>query len=82
MLHYNQVIENHKERVKGEIMESYEVFRRLMYEKNVIVADVIRGSGVTRQTLLTWKKGKEPQLRTLRKIAEYFGVPVTEFIKE
>lgn len=63
-------------------MESYEVFRRLMYEKNVIVADVIRGSGVTRQTLLTWKKGKEPQLRTLRKIAEYFGVPVTEFIKE
>ena len=82
MLHYNQVIENHKGRVKGEIMESYEVFRRLMYEKNVIVADVIRGSGVTRQTLLTWKKGKEPQLRTLRKIAEYFGVPVTEFIKE
>lgn len=63
-------------------MESYEVFRRLMYEKNVIVADVIRGSGVTRPTLLTWKKGKEPQLRTLRKIAEYFGVPVTEFIKE
>ena len=63
-------------------MESYEVFRRLMYERNVIKADVIRGSGVTRPTLLKWEKGQEPSLPVLRRIADYFGVSVKEFIEE
>lgn len=63
-------------------MESYEVFRKLMYEKKVIKADVIRGSGVSRPTLLKWEKGEEPSLRSMRKVADYFGVPVTVFIKE
>lgn len=63
-------------------MDSYEVFRRLMFEKNIRKADVIRGSGVTRPTILKWENGDEPSLRTLRKIADYFGVPVTDFIKE
>lgn len=63
-------------------MESYEVFRRLMFEKNIRKADVIRGSGVTRPTLLKWEKGYEPSLRTLRRIAEYFNVSVSVFIKK
>lgn len=63
-------------------MDSYEVFRRLMYERRVIKADVIRGSGVSRPTLVKWEKGEEPSLASLRKVAKYFGVPVTEFIKE
>lgn len=63
-------------------MYSYEVFRYLMYIKNVRKADVIRGTGVSRPTLLKWEKGKEPSLRTMRIIADYFGVPVTKFIEE
>ncbi len=63
-------------------MSSYEVFRKLMYERQVIKADVIRGSGVSRPTLVKWEKGEEPSLKTMRKIAGYFNVPVTEFIKE
>lgn len=63
-------------------MDSYEVFRKLMYEHKVIKADVIRGSGVTRPTLIKWEKGDEPSLNTLRKIAKFFDVPVTIFIKE
>lgn len=63
-------------------MYSYEVFRYLMYMKNVRKADVIRGTGVSRPTLLKWEKGKEPSLRTMRIIADYFGVPVTKFIEE
>lgn len=63
-------------------MNSYEVFRRLMFEHNIIKADVIRGAKVSRPTLLKWEKGEEPSLNTLRKIADYFNVPVTTFIKE
>ena len=63
-------------------MDSYEVFRRLMYERRVIKADVIRGSGVSRPTLVKWEKGEEPSLNSLRKIAKYFNVPVTDFINE
>ena len=63
-------------------MKSYEVFRYLMYKKNVKKADVIRATGVTRPVLVDWEKGrKEPSLITLRRLANYFGVPVTEFLK-
>ena len=65
----------------GDKMASYETFRRLMFEKNVIKADVIRATGVTRPTILSWEKGNEPSLRTLRKIADYFGVSVNVFIE-
>lgn len=63
-------------------MKSYEVFRYLMYKKNVKKADVIRATGVTRPVLVDWEKGrKEPSLATMRRLAAYFGVPVTEFLK-
>lgn len=63
-------------------MKSYEVFRYLMYKKDIRKADVIRDTGITRPTLLKWEKGNEPSLRTLRVIADYFEVPVTKFIEE
>lgn len=63
-------------------MKSYEVFRYLMYKKNVTKADVIRATGVTRPVLVDWEKGrKEPSLATMRRLAAYFGVSVTEFLK-
>lgn len=62
-------------------MESYERFRRLMFEKNVRKADVIRGTGVTRPVLVNWENGKnEPSLKTLKRLAIYFGVPVSYFL--
>lgn len=62
-------------------MNGYEEFRRLMYEHNVTAADVIRGAGITRPTLLNWKKGThQPTVRTLKKIADYFGVSVSVFV--
>lgn len=63
-------------------MNSYETFRYLMYRDNIRKADVIRGTGISRPTLIKWEKGKEPTLRTLRVIADFFNVPVTEFIEE
>lgn len=62
-------------------MKSYEVFRSLMYKKNVKFADVIRDTGVSRPVLTDWKMGrKEPSLKTLRRLADYFGISVTKFI--
>lgn len=64
-------------------MNSYEVFRYLMYKKDVKKADVIRATGVTRPVLVDWEHGRrEPSLKTLRRLADYFGVPVTAFLKE
>ena len=62
-------------------MNSYEVLRKLMYERNMIKADVIRGTGVSRPTLIKWEKGEEPSLATMRKIANFFHVNVKEFIE-
>lgn len=64
-------------------MQSYEVLRRLMYKNNMRKADVIRATGVTRPVLVDWEHGRrEPSLKTLRILANYFGVPVTAFLKE
>lgn len=60
---------------------SYENFRKLMFEKNVIKADVIRATGVTRPTLVNWEKGRsEPSVKTLKRLADYFGVPVSRLV--
>lgn len=62
---------------------SYEIMRKLMFDKRVTKADVIRATGVTRPVLTDWeKRGREPSLATLRRLAEYFGVPVVVFLKE
>lgn len=60
---------------------SYENFRKLMFEKNVIKADVIRATGVTRPTLVNWERGRtEPSVKTLKRLADYFGVPVSRLV--
>lgn len=59
---------------------SYEIVRRLMYEKNVRKADVIRGAGVSRPTLIKWENGELPSINVLQKVADYFGVSVKDFI--
>jgi repressor LexA len=38
--------------------------------------------GLSSATSVRWKKGATPQDRTLAKIAEYFGVPVSYFTEE
>lgn len=63
-------------------MADYEIFRRLMFQKDVKKADVIRETGVTRPVLVDWEHGrKEPSLKTLRRLAKYFGVSVVVFFE-
>ena len=62
-------------------MKSYEVLRKLMFDKKIRKADVIRGAKVSRPTLDKWEKGEEPSLATMRKVARFFGVDVKVFIQ-
>ncbi len=62
---------------------NYEKLRYLMFKKNVIKADVIRETGITRPTLVNWEHGRStPSLRTLQILADYFNVPVSYFVDE
>lgn len=55
----------------------YEIFERLLKEKDVKTADVCRATGIKAPTFSDWKKGKSaPNVDKLILIAEYFGVSV------
>lgn len=64
-------------------MNGYEELRRLMYENHMTQADVIRGAKITRPTLCNWRNGKhQPTMTTLKKVADFFGVPVSVFVDD
>jgi transcriptional regulator with XRE-family HTH domain len=55
----------------------YEIFEQLMKEKGVRAADVAKATGIAPQTFSAWKKGESsPKTDKLKKIADYFEVPV------
>lgn len=55
----------------------YEIFERLLREKGVTSYKVSKDTGVTQTALSNWKSGRStPSMRTLQKIADYFGVTV------
>ena len=53
----------------------YEIFERLLKEKNLKGADVTRATGIASSTLTDWKKGRsKPKQDKLQKIADFLGV--------
>lgn len=55
----------------------YENFKRLCEQENVTPAEVSRHTGIATSTLTNWKKGTyTPKIDKLKKIADFFGVPV------
>ncbi|MEA4816897.1 MAG: helix-turn-helix transcriptional regulator [Lachnospiraceae bacterium] len=62
-----------------------------MYEKYVALRDkkklsdykVSQMTGITKSTFTDWKNGKsKPKIDKLQKIANYFGVEITYFLKD
>lgn len=43
---------------------------------------VVRKIGLSPGSITAWKGGRDPLISTKRKIAEYFGVPVTHFMED
>ena len=53
----------------------YEIFERLLKEKNLKGADVTRATGIASSTVTDWKKGRyTPKQDKLQKIADFLGV--------
>lgn len=61
-----------------------------MYSKYVAVRDekgvtdymVSQATGVTKSTFTDWKNGRsKPKIEKLKKIADYFGVPIDYFLE-
>ena len=46
-------------------------------------SDVARETGIPQSTLSDWKAGRyTPKLDKIKRIADYFGVPIEELLKE
>ena len=55
----------------------YEIFAKLLEERNMKAADVCRGTGLPSSLFSEWKRGKStPKADKIKKIADYFGVSV------
>ena len=55
----------------------YEVFEQLLQKHNITAYKVAKEAGVTQTALSNWKSGRStPTTKTLKKIADYFGVTV------
>lgn len=59
----------------------YDNFERLLIQNNLKPADVARGTGLTTSFFSEWKKGKTtPKVDKLKKIADFFNVPIEYFL--
>lgn len=55
----------------------YEIFERLLKEKGLKAADVVRGTGIKSPVFSEWKKGKSnPNTEKMLKIANFLNVTV------
>ena len=55
----------------------YEIFEHLLQKYGVTSYKVAKEAGVTQTALSNWKSGRStPTIKTLQKIADYFGVTV------
>jgi len=55
----------------------YEIFAKLLADKNIKAIDVSKATGINSAVFSEWKKGKSsPKVDKLQKIADYFDVPL------
>ena len=57
----------------------YEKFVRMCVQRGVSPTAVAKAIGVNPSTVSDWSRGAKPRAHTLIRLADYFGVDVTEF---
>ncbi len=58
-------------------MELKRVLKELLKQRDMSVAQLSRATRLPRQTIDNWLAGQEPRsLKQVKKVAEYFGVPM------
>jgi len=61
----------------------YGEFERLCTENGLTAYKVCQETGISRSTISDWKSGRsKPKVEKLLKIADFFEVPVTTFIRK
>lgn len=61
--------------------ETYARYERLRKEKGVTDYEVSQKTGISTATLSEWKKGTyQPKIDKIKKLAEFFGAPITYFV--
>lgn len=61
----------------------YVVYTELRDKKGVSDYRVSRETGITKSTFSDWKSGRSnPKIEKIKKLADYFGVPVEYFYEE
>ncbi len=64
-------------------MLDYAQYELLLESKHVKTSEVATATGISASTFSDWKRGKsKPKIDKLQKIADYFNVPLTYFLKE
>lgn len=59
----------------------YSKFEELLNERGVTAYEVAKSTGIPNSTFSDWKSGKSnPKIEKLKKIADYFQIPITELI--
>lgn len=60
----------------------YEVYEKLKTERGVTDYQVAKATGTAAATLSAWKQGQyTPKIDKIKRIADYFNVPVDVFLK-
>ena len=61
----------------------YNKFRQLLTAQNVTAYKVGKETGIASAVFSEWKRGKStPKVDKLKKLADYFGVPIEYFLEE
>lgn len=61
----------------------YDKYVELRDEKGVTDYKVSEATGIPRSTFSDWKSGRsKPKVDKLQKIADYFGIPVTDLLED
>ena len=89
MFRIKRIIELIKKRAKKkeERMNPREIFsnnlNRLMKEKGITQSDICKKFNITASTVSDWAKGTNyPRVDRMQQLADYFGVLMTDLIKE
>ena len=60
----------------------YETFEKLLNERGLTAYSVGKATGINPVVFSEWKRGKsKPKIDQLKKLADYFGVPLETFVE-
>lgn len=60
----------------------YQKYEKLRNERGITDYEVFKKTGISTATLSEWKKGTyQPKIDKIKKLADFFEVPVTYFIE-